>query len=86
MTRVAVVLVVVTLAVAVGGTAAAPTQAPTLRELVGRRLVVSFQGTSPSAALLTRIRRGEVGGVIIFSAVLIAVYVWRHKRKSARAE
>lgn len=62
------------LAVGVGASATtapvsvAPAQAPTLRELVGRRLVVSFRGTRASPALLARIRRGEVGGVIIFGA------------------
>jgi beta-N-acetylhexosaminidase len=40
--------------------------APTVRELVGQRLVVAFRGTTPSAALLERVRRGEIGGVILF--------------------
>jgi beta-N-acetylhexosaminidase len=39
---------------------------PTVRELVGQRLVVAMQGTSPSAPLLARIRNGEIGGVILF--------------------
>jgi beta-N-acetylhexosaminidase len=39
---------------------------PTLRELVGQRLVVAMAGTAPSPSLLGRIRRGEVGGVILF--------------------
>jgi beta-N-acetylhexosaminidase len=42
--------------------------APTVRELVGQRFVVAMGGTSPSAALLGRVRRGEVGGVILFGA------------------
>jgi len=41
---------------------------PTLRELVGQKFVVAMQGTSPSLALLARIRRGEVGGIILFGA------------------
>jgi beta-N-acetylhexosaminidase len=46
-------------------TPAGSEQAPTLAELVGQKLVVSMNGTSPSASLLRRVRRGEVGGVIV---------------------
>ena len=46
--------------------AAAP--AVTTRELVGQRLMVAMRGTRPSSALLGRIRRGEIGGVILFGA------------------
>lgn len=38
-----------------------------LRRLVGQHLVVRMEGTTPSPELLARIRRGEVGGVILFS-------------------
>lgn len=38
---------------------------PPLGQLVGARLVVGMDGTSPSPALLARIRRGEVAGVIL---------------------
>jgi beta-N-acetylhexosaminidase len=44
---------------------AAPSAAPTLAQLVGQKLVVSMTGTTPSAALLGRARRGEIGGVIV---------------------
>ena len=49
----------------------APTSAPTvpqpsIAQLIGQRIVVTFSGATPSAALLGRIRRGEVGGVILF--------------------
>ncbi len=40
----------------------------TLAQLVGQKLVVSMSGTTPSADLLDRIRRGEVGGVILFGS------------------
>lgn len=40
--------------------------AATLPQLIGQRLVVAMQGTSPSEQLLARVRRGEVGGVILF--------------------
>jgi beta-N-acetylhexosaminidase len=38
---------------------------PTLFQLVGQKLVVSMSGTTPSASLLARARRGEIGGVIV---------------------
>jgi beta-N-acetylhexosaminidase len=38
---------------------------PTLAQLVGQKLVVSMNGTAPSASLLRRVRRGAVGGVIV---------------------
>jgi beta-N-acetylhexosaminidase len=45
-----------------------PTPAgPTLAQRVGQKLMVAMDGTTiPSADLLGRIRRGEVGGVILF--------------------
>jgi len=55
-------------AAALGAGAAAPAAAGAatpLETLVGERLVVGMQGTTPSAALLDRIRRGRVGGVIL---------------------
>ena len=39
---------------------------PTLAQLVGQKLVVRMDGTAPSASLLARARRGEIGGVILF--------------------
>jgi beta-N-acetylhexosaminidase len=45
-----------------GGRAAT---APTLFQLVGQKLVVSMSGTTPSASLLARARRGEIGGVLV---------------------
>ena len=38
---------------------------PTLEQLVGQKLVVRMDGVTPSANLLGRIRRGEVGGIIL---------------------
>jgi beta-N-acetylhexosaminidase len=40
--------------------------APTLAQLIGQKLVVRMDGVTPSADLLGRIRRGEVGGIILF--------------------
>jgi beta-N-acetylhexosaminidase len=42
--------------------------APGLRRLVGQRLIVAMTGTSPSRDLRLRVRRGEVGGVILFGS------------------
>jgi beta-N-acetylhexosaminidase len=50
-------------------TDAAPSaaSAPTRRQLIGQKLVVGMDGTRPSRSLLRRVRRGRVGGVILFS-------------------
>jgi beta-N-acetylhexosaminidase len=59
------------LALALAGAAigAAPGTAqagpPTTAQLVGQKLVVSMDGTTPSASLLARIRAGRVGGVLV---------------------
>jgi beta-N-acetylhexosaminidase len=44
----------------------------TLRRLLGQRLIVALQGTAASPALLARVRRGEVGGVIIFGGNVVS--------------
>jgi len=41
---------------------------PTLAQLIGQKLVVRMEGTTPSADLLGRIRRGEIGGVVLFGS------------------
>ena len=41
---------------------------PTLAQLIGQKLVIRMEGTTPSADLLGRIKRGEIGGVILFGA------------------
>jgi beta-N-acetylhexosaminidase len=60
-------LVVVVLATA-GAWAGSSTAATPLATLVGARLVVGMEGTTPSPALLERVRRGRVGGVILMGA------------------
>jgi beta-N-acetylhexosaminidase len=42
-----------------------------VRELVGQRFVVALSGTTPSPSLLGRVRRGEIGGVILFGANVV---------------
>ncbi|MBD0339197.1 MAG: hypothetical protein ICV67_07930 [Thermoleophilia bacterium] len=49
---------------AVSAALAAPS--PTPAQLIGQKLVVRMDGTTPSASLLARARRGEIGGVILF--------------------
>jgi beta-N-acetylhexosaminidase len=54
-----------------GGPVAGPavaTTTPTIAQLIGQKLVVAMSGTTPSASLLGRIQRGEIGGVILFGA------------------
>ena len=51
--------------VVAGASPARETAAPTLAQLVGQKLVVSMSGTTPSASRLRRVRRGDVGGVIL---------------------
>jgi beta-N-acetylhexosaminidase len=58
-------LLLATFAVAAALASAAPE--PTLAQLIGQKLVVRMDGTSPSASLLARARRGEIGGVIVFA-------------------
>jgi beta-N-acetylhexosaminidase len=68
MTR-AMTAVLVLLILAVGPASAGSSPAATpLEALVGARLVVGMQGITPSAALLDRVRRGRVGGVILMGA------------------
>ena len=51
--------------VVAGAAPARETTPPSLAQLVGQKLVVTMQGTTPTASLLARVRRGEVGGVIV---------------------
>ena len=41
--------------------------APSLAQLIGQRLLVRMRGTSPSAELLSRIRSGQVGGIVLYA-------------------
>ncbi len=81
---VAAVLTALLLAVPAAGS---PSRAPepSLRELVGQRLVVAFRGTSPSSALLARARRGEIGGVIIFGGNVVSAAQLRSLTASLQA-
>ena len=41
---------------------------PTIEQLVGQKLMVTMAGRRPSAALLGRIGRGEIGGVVLLGS------------------
>jgi beta-N-acetylhexosaminidase len=41
---------------------------PTVAQLIGQKLVVRMEGVTASADLLGRIRRGEIGGVVLFGS------------------
>ena len=45
-----------------------PVPGASLAQLIGQKLIVAMAGTMPDADLLGRIRRGEVGGVILFGS------------------
>jgi beta-N-acetylhexosaminidase len=67
----ALALALLALAPAALATAQPPapaTPTPTRAEMLGQRMMVSFTGTTPSAALLSRITAGQVGGVILFGS------------------
>jgi beta-N-acetylhexosaminidase len=50
---------------ALSANAASPKR-PTLTQLVGQHLLVRMHSTTPSADFLGRVRRGEIGGVVLF--------------------
>jgi beta-N-acetylhexosaminidase len=67
----------------------APFAAPTVQRMIGQKLVVSMDGTTPSASLLRRARRGRIGGVLIhrsnFGSAAHLRAVTRSLRRAAAA-
>lgn len=57
--------------VSFGAPSATRGAATTDSQLVGQKLMVAMSGTTPTAALLGRIKRGEVGGVIVFGSNIV---------------
>jgi beta-N-acetylhexosaminidase len=55
-----------TLVGAGAGPQATAADGPTLSRLAGQSIVGAFSGRSPSASFVARVRRGELGGVILF--------------------
>ncbi len=68
MLRAATTALVVLALAALGAAADSSLGATPLEALVGARLVVGMEGTTPTPALLERIRAGRVGGVILMGA------------------
>lgn len=67
-----ILAVAMALAPAAGGSARSEAAAtPSLAQLVGQRMLVGFEGTSPSRSLLARIKAGQVGGVILFQSNIV---------------
>jgi beta-N-acetylhexosaminidase len=62
-------LVVATFVVCLAAPSSAePEQAtPALRQEIGQLMLVRMRGRTPSASFLARIRRGEIGGVVLFA-------------------
>jgi beta-N-acetylhexosaminidase len=54
------------------GTPASAASTPSLAKLIGQKLIVRMQGTTPSASLLARARAGQIGGVILFGANVVS--------------
>ncbi len=53
---------------ALGPMSTATVEHPSLEQLVGQKLMVRMGGTTPSERLLRRIRRGEVGGIVLLGS------------------
>src|SRR3954471_8993987 len=49
-----------------------PVDGLTVRQLVGQRLILSYDGTSPPRQVTERIKRGEAAGVILFSRNVVS--------------
>jgi beta-N-acetylhexosaminidase len=60
--------------------------APTLTQIVGEKLVVAMDGTTPSPSLLSRIRHGQVGGVILFGKNITTAAALKALTKQLQAE
>jgi beta-N-acetylhexosaminidase len=43
-----------------------PSPAPSLEQVIGQKLVIRMRGLTPSKSILERVRKGEVGGVVLF--------------------
>jgi beta-N-acetylhexosaminidase len=65
MHRYLVLAAAVVVGLAAGGAAEPAPTSPPLAQLIGAGLVVGIDGTTATPALLERIRRGQVGGVIL---------------------
>ena len=51
-----------------GDTSGSASTGPTIEQLIGQKLVVRMAGHTPSSALLGRISRGEIGGIVLLGS------------------
>jgi beta-N-acetylhexosaminidase len=65
LSRLAALGLVVAALTASTSSAPAVASAPSLKQMIGQKLVVSMDGSTPSASLLRRARWGRIGGVLI---------------------
>ena len=54
------------IALAASGAAARPAALPSVTQMVGQLLLVRMEGRDPSTDFLARVRRGEIGGVVLY--------------------
>ncbi|MBV9310671.1 MAG: hypothetical protein JOZ73_07560 [Solirubrobacterales bacterium] len=52
--------------------ASAPAASVSLQKMIGQQVMAKMDGTSPDRGLLGRVRRGEVGGVILYSENIVS--------------
>jgi beta-N-acetylhexosaminidase len=63
---------------------APPDRGIPLERVVGQKVVTAFTGTSPSPALLRRLRSGHLGGVLLFAANIASPQQLRALTRSLR--
>jgi beta-N-acetylhexosaminidase len=63
----ALACVVAALSMAATGSEARPAVPPSIAQMAGQLLLVRMPGRAPSSSFLSRIRRGEIGGIVLYS-------------------
>jgi beta-N-acetylhexosaminidase len=63
----ALACVVAALSIAATGSEARPAVPPSIAQMAGQLLLVRMPGRTPSSSFLSRIRHGEIGGVVLYS-------------------
>ena len=58
--------VVAALCLAATASGATPAASPSVAQMAGQLLLVRMPGRTPSPSFLARIRRGEIGGVVLY--------------------
>ena len=63
----ALACVVAVLGMAATGSEARPAAPPSIAQMAGQLLLVRMPGRAPSSSFLSRIRHGEIGGIVLYS-------------------